>query len=59
MHRLVSQTYFDIEEFILDLIRFDELIEKWEENHPGYEADTIAEIDGGEFYTITIICRRP
>jgi hypothetical protein len=59
MERLITTTYLDLDTFVKDLIRFEEHIRIWEEKHPGYVAETIAEIDGGEFYSITIVCKKP
>ena len=59
MRELVVARYLIFEDFVSDLVRLEKVIEKWKEEHPGYDADTVAEIDEVDIYSITVLCKSP
>lgn len=63
MRELIIATYVNLESFVEDIMRLEKLIEKWEGDHPGYEAEILSEVTDGldedELYKITVLCRRP
>ena len=59
MHRLLTSTYVDnLDAFVRDLIKYEDLIGRWMVNHPEYTAEIHSDVDGGRLYTITIICKK-
>lgn len=58
MQTLVISHYLDLEDFVSELIRIEEVVEIWENEHPGYSAEIISRIDCLD-YTITVKCKRP
>jgi len=63
MKELIIATYTNLETFVEDMLRLEEVIEKWEGDHPGYHAEIVSEILEEEIedeqYRITVLCRRP
>lgn len=58
-HQLLTSSYIgELDKFVADLIRYEEIIERWELSHPEYNATVESDIDDGEFYTIRVICRK-
>tara|TARA_R110002020_G_scaffold206203_3_gene411342 strand:- start:15 stop:203 length:189 start_codon:yes stop_codon:yes gene_type:complete len=48
----------DLDNFVKDLFKYEKILDKWKKNHPNHEGELKAEIDGGEYYTITISCKK-
>lgn len=49
----------DLDNFVKDLFKYEKIVDVWKRKNPGYTAELIADIDEGEFYTITISCKKP
>ena len=60
MEKICSACYISLESFVKDIIRFEEIIEIWEIEHPGYKADILTQVSGSYMYKISVvICKRP
>jgi hypothetical protein len=62
MKELIISHYINLDEFVDDLIRLEELIDQWEHAHPGYYGEIVSEITEDKKlcrYKITVLCKRP
>lgn len=48
----------NLDKLMEDVFKYEKIIEGWKVRYPGREADLNIEIDGGEFYTLVLKCRK-
>lgn len=56
--RVISAYDGDLDKLIKDLITYEEVIKGWRENNPEYKIDLIIDIDEGDFYTLSVECKK-
>jgi hypothetical protein len=56
--RVISIYNGNLEKLMTDLIIYEKIIQGWNEKHPEYDISLTVEIDAGEFYTLSIQCKK-
>tara|TARA_R110002012_G_scaffold59679_10_gene156340 strand:+ start:1253 stop:1435 length:183 start_codon:yes stop_codon:yes gene_type:complete len=56
--RVIGVYNGDFDELMLDYIKHEKIIESWKKRHKGYYLGLKVEIDGNEFYTLTLECKK-
>lgn len=60
MKPLVRNVYVRaFDEFVLDLIKYENIVTKWKVEYPRYLASVTGSVEAGEIYVIEIVCKKP
>tara|TARA_R100000908_G_C3643661_1_gene78691 strand:+ start:269 stop:451 length:183 start_codon:yes stop_codon:yes gene_type:complete len=56
--RVISVYNGDLDKLMKDLIVYEIVIKGWKEKNPDYSIDLIIDVDEGEFYTLSVKCKK-